>query len=198
MQWARARRSADPAARTRREMSLGINLREDVSSQALRAPRGVGIGLGMRRTEQAASAPRPALPGRSVSAPQGRRWNGSAGRTREGASAPKAGSLRDASSRRQEERGPPGSAKRAGRSRTAGSGERPALRKAALERDDGWFPSPETGRGGQTEARSPWGSGPNGGRNVRRLLRIGSQAGSRGVRRCLAGHSHGPSRDRAT
>lgn len=54
------------------------------------------------------------------------------------------------------------------------------------------FPRRDAGRGGRMAARSPWGSGPSGGRNVRRLLRIGSQAGSRGVRRCLAGHAPCP------
>ena len=77
-------------------------------------------GMGRLCTEAGASGPTGLRSPRTEMA-------GAAGRTREGASAPEAGSLREASSRRPEKRGSPRSAKRVGRRRTADSGERPAL-----------------------------------------------------------------------
>jgi len=150
------------------------------------------VGLAMRRTEWAASAPRPALPGRPVSAPKDgdgrlRRTDPRGNvRARGGIAArglfAEAGDARTAKER--EARWTAQNGRFRGKAGFAKSRAATGRRTA--------FPRRDAGRGGRTAARSPWGSGPKGSRNVRRLLRIGSQAGSRGVRRCLAGHSRGP------
>lgn len=169
-------------------------IRKDFSNRALRAPRGVGIGRAMRRTEWAASAPRPALPGRPVSAPKDgegrRRRTDPRGCVRARGRIAARGLFAEAEGARivkeREARWTAQNGRFRGKAGFAKSRAGTGRRTASPRRD--------ADRGGRTAARSPWGSEPIGGRNVRRLLRIGSQAGSRGVRRCLAGHARGPLR----
>jgi len=128
--WDASPANANRAARTRREMSLWLSpqgcFKPGPPGAERRWDRSGSLVYWGRWTEQAASAPRPALPGRPVSAPQGRRWDG-----------PEDGPARDRPRPRRDrcqglfaEAGganKPRNAKRAGRRRTADSGERPAL-----------------------------------------------------------------------
>ncbi len=160
MPWAQARRNADRTARTRREMSLGL------SPQGCIKPGPPGAERRWDRSGEAPDGTGRLCTEAGASGPIGLR---SQGRRRDG---PEDGPARDRP-RPRRDRGQglfaeagaaeqPRNAKRAGRRRTAGSGERPALRKAALTRDGGACPlAGDAGRGGQMAAHSPWGSGPS-------------------------------------
>lgn len=120
------------------------------------------------------------------------------GRTREGASAPRAGTLRQplrGGWRNEDRQGTRSALDGAGR-QVPGKGrlcEKPRRNGTAAG-----FPRRKRAVAAKRRRALPGEADRMAAGNVRRLLRIGSQAGSRGVRRCLAGHSHGPSRDRAT
>jgi len=151
---------ASPPQRGSHRPHPAREIRKDVSSQALRAPRGVGTGLGRRRTEQAASAPRPALPGRSVSAPRTETGR-PRGWTREGPSAPTArsqlrplrGGWRSGEAAEREARWTAQNGRVRGKAGFAKSRAGTGRRRVSPRRD--------TGRGGQMAAHSPWGSGPS-------------------------------------
>lgn len=96
-----------------------------------------------------------------------------------------------ASSWRPQQRGSRGGAKRSGRRQNGSIRGKAGLAKGRAGTDGGKLSSPESGPRRRCEARLSLGKRVAKRRNVRRLLRIGSQAGSRGVRRCLAGHARG-------
>lgn len=151
---------ASPPQRGSHRPHPAREIRKDVSSQALRAPRGVGTGLGRRRTEQAASAPRPALPGRSVSAPKD--GDGTAPRTDPRGCVHAHGEIAaKASSRRLAQRRSRGTRSALDGAERQGPGKGRLCEKPRWNGTAARVPRRDAGRGGQMAAHSPWGSGPS-------------------------------------